>query len=361
MCLSLLKVNSKKTMVSANTPETQSLHRFQESYLMNFQSSLTLVLVLLGVTSLSGNEPPYSPLDIPPDWKAESLAFTARDSARNRDIPLRVYFPASKSPAPVILFSHGLGGSRDGNPYLGQHWSGRGYVVVFMQHAGSDEAVWRDAPMLQRMTSLKKAASLQNTIDRFKDVVAVIDELEKSNESADSALKGRLDLSKLGMSGHSFGAVTTQGVSGQRTAIRESIFLDPRIKASVIMSPSSPKLGDPKGAFGEVKIPWLLMTGTDDVALVGDTDVASRLAVFPALPPGNKYELVLEGGEHEAFGDRDLPGSKKKRNPNHHRVILALSTSFWDAYLKDDTHAKAWLDGTGPATILERGDRWQKK
>jgi len=94
------------------------------------------------------------------------------------------------------------------------------------------------------------------------------------------------------------------------------------------MSPNSPKNGgDLAKFFTGVSIPWMLMTGTKDVAAVGDADVESRLAVFPGLPTGNKYQLVLDGGEHEAFSDHALPGSKNKRNPNHHRVILALSSS----------------------------------
>jgi hypothetical protein len=127
------------------------------------------------------------------------------------------------------------------------------------------------------------------------------------------------------------------------------------------MSPSSPRNGDPKRAFGGVAIPWLLLTGTNDVAIVGDADVASRLAVFPALPPGGKYELVLNGAEHSAFSDRALPGDKEKRNPNHHRAILALSTAFWDAWLRDDAEARVWLDGAGPSSVLEKQDRWQRK
>jgi predicted dienelactone hydrolase len=332
-----------------------------------FHAGVFLIGVfLIGVTSVCGSafgdERPYSPLEIPEGWKASTVDLTVEDSSRGRDIPLRVYLPASSDAAPVILFSHGLGGSRTGNPYLGQHWAGRGYVVVFMQHVGSDESVWKDVPMLQRMASMKKAASLQNTLNRFKDVVAMIDQLERWNESSDSKLKGRMDLKHLGMSGHSFGAVTTQGVSGQRTRMGDAIFTDDRIQASVIMSPSSPKTGgDPAKLFGGVTVPWLLMTGTNDVALVGDADVESRLAVFPALPNGSKYQVVLDGGEHEAFSDRDLPGSKNKRNPNHHRVILALSTAFWDAYLQGDARAKEWIDGASPSNVLEKADRWERK
>jgi len=42
-------------------------------------------------------------------------------------------------------------------------------------------------------------------------------------------------------------------------------------------------------------------------------------------------------------------------------VILALSTAFWDAYLRGDAAAKAWLDGEGTHSVLEKEDRWQIK
>jgi hypothetical protein len=36
-------------------------------------------------------------------------------------------------------------------------------------------------------------------------------------------------------------------------------------------------------------------------------------------------------------------------------------TAFWDAYLRDDAAAKAWLIGDGPQRILEADDIWQQK
>jgi predicted dienelactone hydrolase len=319
------------------------------------------VAVAVAIT-VNAAAPRYDPLAIPNPSKARTIDCAVDDAKRGREIPLRVYLPADKRPAPVVLFSHGLGGSREGSAYLGEHWSARGYVVVVVQHPGSDDSVWRDVPPAERVAAMKQAANVQNALLRFGDIPAVIDQLERWNRSSDSRLARRLDLKRIGMSGHSFGAVTTQGVSGQRTALGAASFTDTRIKAALLMSPSSPRNGiDPKRAFGAVTIPWLLMTGTSDVALVGDQDVASRLAVFPALPPGGKYELVLNGAEHSAFSDRALPGDREKRNPNHHRAILALSTAFWDAWLREDAGARAWLDGAGPASVLEKQDRWQRK
>jgi hypothetical protein len=80
-----------------------------------------------------------------------------------------------------------------------------------------------------------------------------------------------------------------------------------------------------------------------------------------ALPPDGKYELVLFNAEHSAFTDRALPGETEPRNPNHHRVILAVTTAFWDAYLRGDAASKAWLNGESVNKVLDPSDRWQKK
>ncbi len=309
--------------------------------------------------SAEGAAGSYDPLAVT-EHKIPVADLTVIDAARKREIPILVYLPVETKALPVVLFSHGLGGSREGSSYLGRHWAGRGYAAVFLQHPGSDSSVWNDKPVRERLAAMQKAAGAENYWLRVKDVSAVLDQLEVWSKTEGHELCGRLDLKRVGMSGHSFGAVTTQAVSGQAAAGRQ-FFRDSRIKAAAIMSPSSPKIGSPQQAFASVDIPWMLMTGTEDLSIIVDTDMKSRLAVFPALPAGDNYELVLFDAEHSAFADRALPGDKNKRNPNHHRVILALSTAFWDAYLKNDTAAKLWLDGDGPATVTEEKDRWRKK
>ncbi len=286
---------------------------------------------------------------------------TVSDIPRAREIPIRIYLPSPGGAAPVILFSHGLGGSREGSAYLGRHWARRGYAAVFLQHPGSDRTVWQEAPVAHRMDAMREAANAANFLLRVKDVSAVLDQLEKWNTTADHPLHSRLEMDRVGMSGHSFGAVTTQAVSGQSAAAGRSLFQDPRIDAAVIMSPSSPRRGDPESAFGSVDIPWLLMTGTRDIAAIGQIDLKSRLAVFPALPPGGKYELILKDAEHSAFTERALPGEKAERNPNHHRVILALSTAFWDAWLRGDASARDWIESDAPQSLLHSGDSWKSK
>jgi hypothetical protein len=150
-------------------------------------------------------------------------------------------------------------------------------------------------------------------------------------------------------------------VSGEnlRSIIRST--REPRIKVAIPFSPSSNEAESFDELFKDVDIPWLLMTGTEDVAVVGDTSVADRLAVFPALPPVGKYELVLFEGEHHAFTDRELSTVQKPRNPQHHDIIKALSTAFLDAWLNSFPDALNWLEGEGAREVLLPMDSWQFK
>jgi predicted dienelactone hydrolase len=299
----------------------------------------------------------YDPLVIDPNFHPKMRGLTVHDAARNRDIPVRIYLPPNDKPAPVVLFSHGLGGSREGSKFLGRQWAARGYLAVFVQHPGSDELVWKNAPPAERMDALRKAASLENFFLRVGDIRAVLDQLQAWNKSG--SLANRMDLTRIGMSGHSFGAVTTQAVGGEMFLMSGTELTDPRIRAAVIMSPSTPKSETAERAFGDVKIPWLLMTGTKDVSPLGETDANARLTVYPALHGVPKYQVVLNDADHSVFADRALHGDRGARNLNHHRVIRAVSTAFWDAYLQENKDALAWLNGTGPRSVLEPADGWK--
>jgi predicted dienelactone hydrolase len=302
----------------------------------------------------------YEPLAVPSLAPPSVLELEVPRGDADHVVPLRVYLPETKSPAPVLLFSHGLGGSRELDAFLGEHWARRGYVAVFLQHPGSDTSIWKDLAPARRLAALSSAANVENFIKRVTDVHRTLDTLTTWNTEPHHALQGRLDLARVGMSGHSFGAVTTQAVSGQRFPLGESP-TDARIKAAMALSPSMPRMGSAETAFSHVSIPWLLMTGTKDRAPIGGQTPESRREVYPALPAGQKYELVLDGAEHSAFTDRALPGDTEPRNPNHHRLLMAVSTAFFDATLKGDLAARAWLEGAGIHALLEAKDLWQWK
>jgi predicted dienelactone hydrolase len=314
-----------------------------------------LILILFMSNQTIADYSPFSMIN-----KVSIHDITINDELRNREIPIRIYLPDVIKPAPLILYSHGLGGARTNNQYIGDAWASRGYIVVFMQHLGSDEAVWQGKPMLKRLVDMKLAANKENFILRTQDVKATIDNLLKWNLQKDNLLFDKIDANNIGMSGHSFGAVTTQAVSGQKLGYGFDMN-DNRIKAAIAMSPSLPiKNNAPEKTFEKVNIPWCLMTGTNDNSPIGSTTAETRAKVYDYLPEGNKYQLILYKAEHSAFGDRALPNEKEQRNPKHHGIIIAISNAFWDAYLRHDEQANKWLK-TKTSEVLQENDLWQYK
>lgn len=316
-----------------------------------------LAFLLLTPVMTAAESKHYDPLKVS-EITITSLTFDVRDAARNRTLPLRVYLTESAKAAPVILFSHGLGGSRDNNPYLGNHWAKRGYVVVFVQHPGSDESVWKSQPFLQRITAMKKAASLENVIARGHDIPFVIETLTTWNHEKKHPLHGRMNLDAIGMSGHSFGANTTQSVAGQDYPGNKLSFTEPRIDAAVMMSPGPPAIGDSAKAFGDIRIPCLLMTGTEDDSPIGKQTPEDRLKVFPHLQKAPAWQVVFDGADHMDFGQRSMRGEEIK-GTRYHQAILALTTAFWDSTLKNNAAATSWLKGKDARSVLETKDVWQ--
>lgn len=276
-----------------------------------------------------------------------------------RKVPLKLYIP-KKTKGVTIFLSHGLAGNREVGTYLATHWAGRGFVVIAMEHQGSNTAILKNVPAKKRLAVAKRAANLENYLLRTQDVVASVNQALRWNKEKKHALFQKIDAKKMGVGGHSFGALTSQAVTGQSYPWVGRKFRDKRLRAALLMSPGPPRHGSNKKAFRRVSVPWMLMTGTKDTTIITKTSVAQRKAVYKPLPKGGKYLLVLKNANHMAFSDRQLFGGKHK-NKNHHRVIKALSSAFFEAHLDKNPKAKTWLDSNASQKILQKGDSLQKK
>ncbi|HEY4562438.1 MAG TPA: acetylhydrolase, partial [Thermoanaerobaculia bacterium] len=264
------------------------------------------------------------------------------DASRNRPVPVKIYAPATGAgPFPVIVFSHGLGGSRNGYEYLGRHWASWGYVSVHVEHLGSDTtAITKGGRLLK---NLKEAAGdPRNAVARPLDVRFVLDQLEKLNQGG-SPLSHRLDLTRVGMAGHSFGSWTAMAVAGQRFG-QETNFTEPRFKAAIAMSTPVPKQRDYDRVYrDDVHIPILHMTGTEDDSPIGDTKAAERRVPFDHIQAPGQYLVIFQGGDHMIFAGQRRQASQGEKDPRFRDLILQGTTAFWDAYLKGDAAAKSWL------------------
>ena len=107
---------------------------------------------------------------------------TWRDTARGRDIPVRLRWPAHPGPWPLLVYSHGLGGSRQGADAWGQAWCEAGFLVLHLQHLGSDAEVLRRSGL----AGLRAAGNGEQLIARAADVRAVLDGAARRQRDGDT-------------------------------------------------------------------------------------------------------------------------------------------------------------------------------
>ncbi len=280
-----------------------------------------------------------------------------RDLKRNRDVPVRIVAPAKfEGSLPVILFSHGLGGSLEGGKLWAAEWAAHGFMVVSLQHAGSDESIWKGVPTKDRIANMKGAMTGRNLMWRVGDVKFVLDEIVR--RKSDEPSWKQADIHRIGMSGHSFGSRTTMGVAGQSLGPFPAE-ADPRIRAAIAFSPlGNAKSGSMDKQFANIRMPLFSVTGDLDGEVLGDgTKPEDRTKPFANMPGPDKYLAVMAGGDHMVFGGHNT------RNDTDRRIqkdVKAMTLAFWNAYLKDDVKAKTWLQ-VDAATSLSPGDRFEFK
>ena len=94
------------------------------------------------------------------------------DRARGRSVPWRLRLPSQPGPWSLVLYSHGLGGNREGAAAWGQAWADAGVAVLHLQHPGSDTETLRSG-----MAALRAAASAAQLLARVRDVRHALDEV----------------------------------------------------------------------------------------------------------------------------------------------------------------------------------------
>ncbi len=227
-----------------------------------------------------------------------------QDLGRQRPVPVRLYLPAEDSALglPLLLFSHGLGGSRRGYSYLGAYLASQGMASLHVQHVGSDRGLWTGNPF-SLVGRLQDAAKESEALNRVADVRFALDQLLASEFGE------RIDAQRIAAAGHSYGANTTMLLAGARVQRQGQVLplLEPRIKAAILIS-APPFYGERDLApiLQDVRIPSLHITATQDVIQVPGYYSAAedRIKVFEAMGGPSKALAVFEGGSHSIFTDR---------------------------------------------------------
>ena len=200
------------------------------------------------------------------------------------------------------------------------------------------------------------------------DIIDALPELEKAIPD----LAGRLDRNCIGVGGHSFGAWTTMGVAGQRLRLPDGAPLagmDPRPRAFAALSPGGRTVRSQDGDWAGCTRPVLIMTGTNDnqPALMkynGDRrDGAWRRQAYDAMPAGEKMLVWFDGSLHSTYsggaGARLM--GEPAPDPAQVEATAVITLAWWDAHLRADARAKAWLADSANASALGNWAHFSQK
>ena len=246
------------------------------------------------------------------DVAYETLDMDWTDAARQREVPVRLYLPEaqpSRAAVPLVVFSHGIGGSRRGYSYLGRHFARHGIASLHMQHIGSDNRLWT-GNVFSAIQRLRDAAQDSEAIARANDLRFALDTLLASE------WKGRFQPGRIVAAGHSYGANTALLAAGAQVERngRQIALRDDRVKAAILIS-APPFYGetDPFRILAPVTVPTLHITATEDTIKIPGyySGLADRIEVFDATGgsrPAPKWLAVFEGGSHSMFTDRGGTG-----------------------------------------------------
>jgi predicted dienelactone hydrolase len=267
-----------------------------------------------------------------------------QDATRNRRVPVKIYYPAdANAPSPVVIFSHGLGNSREGYEYLGQQWASHGFVSVHPEHVGAAHDIEKKG-----LIALYRAGNDRSYWRTFpEDIRFVIDHLPQSS------IGKRVDMRRVAVAGHSLGAYATLAEAGLLVP-NELSFRDARVIAGIPISMSEPF---PRAAYRNINIPLLHITGTHDASIVYKTLPHDRRVPFESIGGRDQYLLTIAGANHSTYSD-----DEDAHNRRAHDLIRASTTAFLDAFLNGDAAARAWIATGGlqrfaseDATVEMRG------
>ena len=271
-----------------------------------------------------------------------------------------IVFPVSGGPYPVVVFSHGSGGTPNLYRELTSHWAAAGFVVIAPTHADSRRVLRGQGLERQDLArALLSSANDPSAWDRrVSDISAIIDAVPRL-ATFDARLAGRADPERVGVGGHSFGAFTSMLVACARPRLPsgEAVSLrDPRPDAFLLLSAQGVgQQGLEAESWSSCDRPMMVVTGTEDRGRsLGERPAQTwreKLEPFRLSPAGGKVAWVLQGAAHSSFvaSDRSAAGAlgpaaaRDAVDPalqvRLFAALAAQTTLWWRAQLKSDAAA----------------------
>ncbi len=242
---------------------------------------------------------------------------------------------------PLILFSHGNGGMRMQNAFWSEHLASHGYVVMAPDHTGNCSVTFVNGELV--LFDSSREAREQSAKDRPLDLSFLIDQMDLMNKGNDSRFLGRVDMSRIGAAGHSFGGFTSTWLVNN----------EPRVKAIIPMA----------GAAADrtnYECPVMLFVATEDATLGADR--MNDIRRYYEESKGPRYSVEFKDAGHFSFTEMyqlkpdfgDGVGQGKRITNGEpityvtmdivYPLVNGYSTAFYGKYLRGQEGYAAYLE-----------------
>ena len=211
------------------------------------------------------------------------------------------------APYPVLLFGPRWGGSRNQNTFLAEDLASHGYVVVAVDHPLNGIRVEladgtvvrsdrRDAlANLEAKTTPSVLATWGKELDIWlADDKFVLDKLEQNNSGMFS---GRLDFTRVGAFGHSFGGASSLNLLGNDPRIKSAVNLDGWTFQGLDHRTSQPMMIVYEGGAASPH---------PETGVEGALNTSDKTAVEISLKQHGGIRAFVQGTQHLDFTDQTL-------------------------------------------------------
>jgi predicted dienelactone hydrolase len=245
---------------------------------------------------------------LPPPWATVSdqqrgligqQLFQSADSIRTNSIAQAPLAPGAAR-YPVLIFEPGYGLIPTQYTTLLEDLASHGYIVFAIAPTYSaDAVVFPDGRVVERSPAgslPESGVGVQAAGDRLvmvwaRDVIFIMNQLQRLNAARGQLFSGRLDLARLGVFGHSFGGATAAQVCHMDTRCKAGVDLDGDLAGSVVHSGlTTPFMVLQSDCGGCADAPCRAMQGQVQ-------------AILRTVPHGARYDLSIAGLEHFNFAD----------------------------------------------------------
>jgi predicted dienelactone hydrolase len=257
-------------------------------------------------------------------------------------------FAENRARFPVLLFSHGLGGSPLSGDYLDALtlFASHGYVVIAPFHGDARISDIR----LETLNDVVNAVLHFSNYTALQSIRPHALEASLNAVLADPNFAARMDTSEIGGFGASLGGESLLLMRGARLTVSiglssKAIMNDTRLKAAVgyvpyFGQPILPAFGRDQQGLSDMQMPFLAIAGGADVTAPEPTTALGMTQL------GGVRQLVVLQGVSHSF---DVPSTPD---------IFTWSLTFLDAYVQDEPLARATsahmtkVDGGGDDVLL---------